>query len=55
MAKIAAEVVVFGPGDMTTAHSSQERVPLAELDEAVDCLKCLMMRMIEASTEAKST
>ena len=51
MAKVTAEVVVFGPGDMTTAHSSRECVPLAELDEAVDCLKSLMLRRVEASTE----
>ena len=44
MAKVAEEVVVFGPGDMTTAHSSRECVALAELDEAVVCLKSLMSR-----------
>jgi acetylornithine deacetylase len=48
MAKAAGEVVVFGPGDMTTAHSSRECVPLSELDEAVDCLKSLMTRTVEA-------
>jgi acetylornithine deacetylase len=42
MADVADEVVVFGPGDMTTAHSSRECVPLAALDEAVRCLKSLM-------------
>jgi acetylornithine deacetylase len=44
MAGIAQEVVVFGPGDMTTAHSSRECVPLVELNQAVDCLKSLMIR-----------
>jgi acetylornithine deacetylase len=39
---VAEEVVVFGPGDMTTAHSSRECVPLSELDEAVRCLRALM-------------
>jgi acetylornithine deacetylase len=52
MAAVAQEVVVFGPGDMTTAHSSRECVPLAELDEAVDCLKSLMARMAEPSTQS---
>jgi acetylornithine deacetylase len=41
-APIAEEVVVFGPGDMRTAHSSRECVPVAELDEAVACLSSLM-------------
>jgi acetylornithine deacetylase len=39
---LAEEVVVFGPGDMRTAHSSRECVPLAELEQAVDCLTALM-------------
>lgn len=47
MAKVAAEVVVFGPGDMTTAHSSRECVPLTELDETVDCLESLMTRTVD--------
>jgi len=42
LADVADEVVVFGPGDMTTAHSSRECVSLAALDEAVRCLKSLM-------------
>lgn len=40
--QIAEEVVVFGPGDMRTAHSSRESVATAELDECVVCLKKLM-------------
>jgi acetylornithine deacetylase len=39
---LAEEVVVFGPGDMRTAHSSREYVPIAELEQAVDCLTALM-------------
>jgi acetylornithine deacetylase len=39
---IAEEVVVFGPGDMQTAHSSRECVPLTELDEAVGICKSLV-------------
>jgi acetylornithine deacetylase len=42
LAEIAEEVVVFGPGDMQTAHSSRECVPLSELHEAVECLKSMM-------------
>jgi acetylornithine deacetylase len=45
MASVAEEVVVFGPGDMQTAHSSRESVPLNELDEAVSCLQSLMKRV----------
>jgi acetylornithine deacetylase len=44
MASVAEEVVVFGPGDMQTAHSRRECVPLNELDEAVSCLQSLMSR-----------
>lgn len=43
-APLAEEVVVFGPGDMRTAHSSRECVPLAELDEATALLRALMQR-----------
>ncbi|MGC2299008.1 MAG: acetylornithine deacetylase [Acidobacteriaceae bacterium] len=41
-APIAEEVIVFGPGDMRTAHSSRECVPVAELEEAVACLSSLV-------------
>lgn len=41
-APVAEQTVVFGPGDMRTAHSDRECVPLAELDEAVTVLKGLM-------------
>jgi acetylornithine deacetylase len=41
-APIAKEAIVFGAGDMRTAHSSRECVPLAELNEAVACLRTLM-------------
>jgi acetylornithine deacetylase len=44
LAALAEEVIVFGPGDMQTAHSSRECVPLNELDEAVMCLQSLMTR-----------
>ena len=42
LAEVAEEVVVFGPGDMRTAHSSRECVPLSQLHEAVECMKALM-------------
>jgi acetylornithine deacetylase len=41
-APLAEEIVVFGPGDMRTAHSNRECVPLAELDEAAAMLRALM-------------
>jgi acetylornithine deacetylase len=44
LALAAEQVIVFGPGDMQTAHSSRECVPWNELDEAVDCLQILMKR-----------
>jgi acetylornithine deacetylase len=40
---LAEEIVVFGPGDMRTAHSSRECVAVAELDEAVRCVRALMV------------
>lgn len=43
LAAMAEEVVVFGPGDMRTAHSSRERVPLDELETAVQVVKSLMV------------
>jgi acetylornithine deacetylase len=41
-APLADEIVVFGAGDMRTAHSSRECVPLAELDAAVSILGSFM-------------
>jgi len=41
-ASVAREIIVFGPGDMRTAHSPRECVPLAELHEAVRCIRSLM-------------
>ena len=42
LASVAEEIVVFGAGDMQTAHSSRECVPVTELEEAVKCLRSLM-------------
>lgn len=39
---IAEEVVVFGPGDMRTAHSDRECIPIAELTSAVQIIEDLM-------------
>ena len=48
LASVAEEVIVFGPGDMRTAHSSRECVPLTELDETVSCLRTLMTNAKQA-------
>ncbi|MDQ2925011.1 MAG: M20/M25/M40 family metallo-hydrolase [Acidobacteriota bacterium] len=42
-APIAEEMVVFGPGNMQTAHSDRECVPLGELKQAVAVLSGLMV------------
>lgn len=44
LSELSEEVVVFGPGDMQTAHSSRERVSLSELGAAVEIAKSLMTR-----------
>lgn len=41
---IAEETVVFGPGDMRTAHSDRECVPVDELHEAAEIITKLMFR-----------
>lgn len=41
-AKVAEEVVVFGPGDMRTAHSDRECVLISELRSAVIFMKQLL-------------
>jgi acetylornithine deacetylase len=42
LARIADEVIVIGPGDMRTAHSDRECVPLAELEEWSEVLRKLV-------------
>lgn len=37
------EIVVFGPGDMTSAHSDRECVEIAQLHQAVSCIHSLML------------
>jgi acetylornithine deacetylase len=39
---IAEEVVVFGPGDMRTAHSNRECVAVDELNTAVQAVRSVM-------------
>jgi acetylornithine deacetylase len=43
-ASIADEIVVFGPGDMRTAHSDRECVPVVELETACRMMSGLMAR-----------
>lgn len=42
LARIADEVIVIGPGNMRTAHSDRECVPLADLDEWTEALCALL-------------
>jgi len=42
IARIADEVIVIGPGDMRTAHSNRECVPIAELERWTDVLRQLL-------------
>jgi acetylornithine deacetylase len=42
VAHIADEVIVVGPGDMRTAHSNRECVPIAELEQWTDTLARLI-------------
>ena len=43
MARIADEVIVIGPGDMRSAHSDRECVPVAELELWTSVLKGLLI------------
>lgn len=42
IARVAREVIVIGPGDMHTAHSDRECVPVAELEEWTQTLRLLL-------------
>jgi acetylornithine deacetylase len=44
---VAEEVVVFGPGDMRSAHSDRECVPVDELTIAVRAVSSLMQGVSE--------
>lgn len=48
MHSLSGDVVVVGPGDMRTAHSERECVPIDELDECVSYLRALLMHPLEA-------
>ena len=43
--KLGAETVVFGPGDMKTAHSVEENVPIDELERCVQILRRLVLAL----------
>lgn len=49
MSALSDEVMVTGPGDMQTAHSSRECVALTELEECVRCLQQLLHHPLENS------
>jgi acetylornithine deacetylase len=43
--EVCDQIVVFGPGDMQTAHSDRECVEIAQMERAVACLQSLAMGM----------
>lgn len=49
-APIAEEVVVIGPGDMETAHSERECVPINELQEWTETVKYLLLNGLSPNT-----
>jgi acetylornithine deacetylase len=49
MATLSNDVVVLGPGDMRTAHSARECVPLEELQLCVSYLRDLVSHPLEAA------
>jgi acetylornithine deacetylase len=49
LSAIADEVVVIGPGDMETAHSERECVPLRELERWTDAVEHLLLHGVESS------
>jgi len=44
---VADEVVVFGPGDMRSAHSERECVSIPELNTAVQAIRNMMQAPFE--------
>ena len=52
MATLTQDVIVVGPGDMRTAHSERECVPLTELDICVSYLRELLIHPLDGSEEA---
>ena len=49
MSTLAKDTIVVGPGDMRTAHSPRECVPLAELDRCVGWLQELLRFPLETA------
>ncbi len=47
MSTLAGDTIVLGPGDMRTAHSPRECVPLAEMDLCVEYLTALIENPLE--------
>jgi acetylornithine deacetylase len=45
MMALGAEAVVFGPGDIRVAHRTGEFVPIAELEESVEILRQVILRL----------
>lgn len=54
LASAGVEAVVFGPGDMTTAHRTGEFVPLRELRACVECLEAVIARFCRGAAEMRS-
>lgn len=50
LSTLTGDVVVIGPGDMRTAHSERECVPLEELHQCVIYLQELLTRPLEEAT-----
>jgi acetylornithine deacetylase len=48
MRGLTSEAIVFGPGDMTTAHKTGESVPIKELSKCVACLKAVIGKLCGA-------
>jgi len=40
-----AETIVFGPGNMDTAHKTGEHVPVAELSKCVKMLQAVIEKL----------
>lgn len=51
LAALAEDVIVAGPGDMRTAHSERECVPIAELERCVAYFKDLLLHPLHSSPE----
>jgi acetylornithine deacetylase len=47
------EVIVFGPGSMSTAHQTGEYVPVGELERCVECLRAAITRYCATPSEAR--